>query len=537
MTVLDTFYLLFKTDAGGAKNEVLQLDKQIDQLREKGKKRSEQENKELEEKIKRQKELKNEIKDGNQAAEKLMNNVAGAFAGYFSAAAIKNRITETAQMNRSLKDQASVLQVNTRELKTYAAALKELGANEGDLEGFVSSRAQEYQKMGKQYPGIAKDIAYMRSTIANASPAAQRKFLRENFGVPETMIQGVAPSITSDERLEAVVQAAAVRTAASEKDFEAAQKFGQSVDRFGQSVDALATSAGGKLLPSASKGLDWLTRGINKISGNPEGSALVAGGVAAAGTGRALMLAGIIPGLQFLMPIGIGLSAAGTGAAIGGAAGSLMKPSSSPKPVPTFKTGAGTSRQKTMDEDIAFFMSKGYSREQSAVMAATAFHESGTNALQWGDGGKAMGLIQWHPDRRANIMRGTGIDVTTADRQAQREALLWEMKNIRRNGWSDQKFRAMNDVGALSRYFTGTYVSPADAYGQSIARANTAISALSTFSGGASPTPNNQMSVKIEKIDVNTQATDAAGIAGAIGNELRNEIATARAQFDTGVNY
>jgi hypothetical protein len=43
MTVLDTFYLLFKTDAPGAKAEAAALDKQLDELEKKGKKRSEDE--------------------------------------------------------------------------------------------------------------------------------------------------------------------------------------------------------------------------------------------------------------------------------------------------------------------------------------------------------------------------------------------------------------------------------------------------------------------------------------------------------------
>ena len=80
MTILDTFYLLFKSDAGNVKTDMAAMEKQIDALREKGKKRSEQENKDLKELIARQKELTDSVKDSQKETDKFVNSIADATA-------------------------------------------------------------------------------------------------------------------------------------------------------------------------------------------------------------------------------------------------------------------------------------------------------------------------------------------------------------------------------------------------------------------------------------------------------------------------
>lgn len=46
-----------------------------------------------------------------------------------------------------------------------------------------------------------------------------------------------------------------------------------------------------------------------------------------------------------------------------------------------------------------FFTGRGYSREVAAGLVGNIKHESNFNPFATGDGGKAKGLAQWHPDR------------------------------------------------------------------------------------------------------------------------------------------
>jgi hypothetical protein len=46
-----------------------------------------------------------------------------------------------------------------------------------------------------------------------------------------------------------------------------------------------------------------------------------------------------------------------------------------------------------------------------------------------GDGGKAQGIAQWHPDRLANYQRAVGKPFDPADHEGQARFFLWEMQN------------------------------------------------------------------------------------------------------------
>ncbi|WP_082502790.1 phage tail tip lysozyme [Methylobacterium sp. Leaf100] len=76
-----------------------------------------------------------------------------------------------------------------------------------------------------------------------------------------------------------------------------------------------------------------------------------------------------------------------------------------------------------------FFRSKGLSHEATSGILASVKQESGFNPGARGDGGKAHGLFQHHPDRRAAIMRGTGVDMSNASVADQLKGAWWEMNH------------------------------------------------------------------------------------------------------------
>lgn len=97
------------------------------------------------------------------------------------------------------------------------------------------------------------------------------------------------------------------------------------------------------------------------------------------------------------------------------------------------RTGSWSGRisDQAASESQAFWESKGLTPAQAAGMAAQEIAESGGNPAARGDyvngQATAIGLHQWHADRRAAILKGTGIDINTATAAQQREAAFWEL--------------------------------------------------------------------------------------------------------------
>ena len=90
----------------------------------------------------------------------------------------------------------------------------------------------------------------------------------------------------------------------------------------------------------------------------------------------------------------------------------------------------GAERLKVARESYDFWRSSGYSHEAAMGMVAQEAGESGfAGAGARGDSGHSIGSFQWSPERRAAIMRGTGIDVTRAGHMDQLRASKWEQEH------------------------------------------------------------------------------------------------------------
>jgi len=129
-------------------------------------------------------------------------------------------------------------------------------------------------------------------------------------------------------------------------------------------------------------------------------------------------------------------------AATGGASGSV-----SSTPGSTTNTGAGTSAitpgmgaakaagsSENAKKALAFFKSKGWTDEQAAAIVGNLQQESGGNLDPGavGDGGKAMGIAQWHADRRALFKQATGKDFSQSAFEDQLAFVDWELHNTER---------------------------------------------------------------------------------------------------------
>jgi hypothetical protein len=97
----------------------------------------------------------------------------------------------------------------------------------------------------------------------------------------------------------------------------------------------------------------------------------------------------------------------------------------------TPNTTKGVGETGSSTEAIAFFESKGWTKEQAIGIVANLQAESGANLRtdDLGDGGKAYGIAQWHPDRQQRFRTVYGKPIQEAGFKEQLEFVNWELNN------------------------------------------------------------------------------------------------------------
>jgi hypothetical protein len=137
-------------------------------------------------------------------------------------------------------------------------------------------------------------------------------------------------------------------------------------------------------------------------------------------------------------------------------------------------------------ESFDFWKEKGLTDAQAAGLVGMEQGESQFNPRSVGDGGLAHGAFQHHPDRRANILRGTGIDISTATHRQQLEAAHWEMtKGKEQAAWA--RIKAAETAGAAAAAGVRYFERPRDVAGESRLRGEYANHWLKKFGENNSP--------------------------------------------------
>lgn len=76
-----------------------------------------------------------------------------------------------------------------------------------------------------------------------------------------------------------------------------------------------------------------------------------------------------------------------------------------------------------------YFVSRGWTPVQAAGIMGNLHGESRLNPRAVGDGGKAYGIAQWHPDRQAMFQQVTGVPITQSTLAQQYGFVDWELRN------------------------------------------------------------------------------------------------------------
>lgn len=124
-------------------------------------------------------------------------------------------------------------------------------------------------------------------------------------------------------------------------------------------------------------------------------------------------------------------------------------------------------------EAAGFFMSKGWTRAQAAGIVANLSRESAFDHQATGDGGKAYGVAQWHPDRQAAFKAWSGKDIRRSSLQDQLAFVHHEMTSGSEQT-AGQTLRRAGTAAEAGAVVSRHYERPADREGEASARARLA---------------------------------------------------------------
>lgn len=173
--------------------------------------------------------------------------------------------------------------------------------------------------------------------------------------------------------------------------------------------------------------------------------------------------------------------------------------------------GSGKNRKQAV---MDYFVSKGWSKEQAAGLAANISRESNFKSNEVGDGGQAFGLAQWHPDRQAKFKEKFGKDIRESNFEEQLAFMHHELTegNEKDAGARLRRTRSASEAGdVVSRY----YERPRDVAGEAGRRGRLA----ETYLGG-SPGSGNTGNVSLtQQTTINVNGGDAAGTGREVATQ------------------
>lgn len=186
---------------------------------------------------------------------------------------------------------------------------------------------------------------------------------------------------------------------------------------------------------------------------------------------------------------------------------------------------------QTLERMQQYFENRGWSSDQAKGIAANLWAESKGNPNAIGDNGTAFGIAQWHPARQAKFKAWSGKDIRDSSFGEQMAFVQYELTKGDYKAAGDllrQQTSPYSSASAVSR----AYEQPKDVMGEANRRGTFAqslagIQGASTFAAGsgtgAMMTPQSvdkSTQLQIDQLTIQTQATDARGIANDFASSL-----------------
>jgi hypothetical protein len=477
------------------------------------------------------------IKKSNEASAELGKSFTDAVetgvravAAYASFTAIKNNIINTNELNRSLTIQARLWGQNANEIGGYMAAAKAAGGSGEGLLGWYAGQVDKNAQIGRKAPPIGELLNWIRGQIKNDPSQAMR--IAGAYGISDPAL--IDKMKGTNEQWAEFNKYASEATDNLNKAGPAAEQFGTSLDKMTNEIHKVWTTITTQISPAISDFMDTMTDLFSFMAGNKEValgffSVMVLGSV---GMGMGFLRAaagatGLIGTLSALLGVIVrvagGLGTLGLGSVLGISGARSFGNFLVGGIINKIPGGGVTPIAGDPMSTMGYLMSKhGLSEDEAAAFVANGMLESKLDPTANGDNNTAFGAFQWHNDakngyRIDKIRNGTGIDVKSGSYQDSLDAAVWEYKNNPDLAKSWKRFQNANGAGAKASIFGHDFEAPADKAKRMLESASLATQLVSSYNAGGG-------SVNIGQVNVNTQATDAPGIASAISGHLHREL-------------
>lgn len=541
-TIVDTFILEFKLDPTGVVTGRRITEDELKKTREGFKKTSDT--------------IDTSVKRTSNFFRELRGQLIGVLAAFTAGKGFKEFTTDLSNADARLKRMSTQFGTTARELAVWGNAAKAVGGSvEGLLGSFqaMSSGIQQYllsnnsetvawlYRLGIKFrdsSGNIKNAATIYKEIASAFDALhvspqKRAEILGMLGADQGTINLMAKGRAGLEEYLAIQEKA---LQANEKDFNLAVKrqeaWNQLLTKFEDIGRALLTNLQPILevvLKTLNAIADWAKENPTIIE-----AAFLAMSAAATALSVALgvgVLGSLLKIAATITPIGrlilllstlIGLATNWEDIQNWWTGGGKPKISlQDKKDAERIKSsGIDPKLQPQAQQDIKFLMAKGWTRARATGIVANLVQESRLDPGAEGDGGKAYGLAQWHPDRQRDFAAWAGRSIVGSSREQQLAFLDYELRKGKEKRAGTALMGTTSEADAAYS-FSRLYQRPRDpgeAYKRSAMASALAMAMASPNNLLAKPgTVNNTTSTTIiEQMIVNTKATDVTGIAESI---------------------
>ncbi len=499
MSILDTFFILFQSSAKEVKKDTQEAGKAVDAL---------------------EKHISDSDKATSQLGDSFKKMITagvsalGAFATFNS---LKNGVLQAATANADLERQSRLTGESAASLAAWDAAVVQAGGRAGEFTGWLADMNRQFVNMGmgNRTGAILQNLRSLSEAWRNAGLSMADMLAQgQKAGISENIVLLMAQG---PEKMDAIIQKYREMNGLSEESAKDARSLTNELQR----VKAIGQNAFSSLAEPA----ELLAKTLHGLVD-----------VLASAANGFMMIYHVFEPEKFKQDVarqqGVNRDFMGLFRGNGATAESA--------------SGAGSN----MEESRAFWLSKGFTPAQVAGLLANEKKESSFRADAVGDNGAARGIFQWHADRRAAILSALGIDVNSATHAQQLQAAYWEMQQR----GDDMRVRGASSASEAGATFSRWFERPAggdyeaalrgqmaeqihaqmlsDMMGAAKSSINVADQAQISARGAA---PSN--TVNIGAITINSQATDARGIAAEIHDEIKGQYRNVIGNWDDGVRY
>ncbi len=277
--ILDTFYLLFKSDSAQATKDVGELDKKVDSLRQTGKKQSEQQQKDTKESTRQHKEFNESLKDTGYQYTKIAESLAQVGVATLSAGSILKSVFATGEINSNLDTQSKLLGKSALELKAYGAAAEAAGGSSQGFQADIEAQFHRFAALGLNTPSIKEILDKERAVLKQAGDDPNRRDQAfQNLGIndPGHKLLDIMP----DDEYAKTIDKFQKLSDQAEKGAAIAKEYHDSWQEVSSAIDNVVTAMGSDLFPILAPVNRELAEFFNLFKDDGEGAAGVLAAIA-----------------------------------------------------------------------------------------------------------------------------------------------------------------------------------------------------------------------------------------------------------------